>query len=473
MFSVDQVGLVVDKMDDHVYNERLRYQDIYTAIEDYIVESNTVKSDKYDKRIIIGGSMGVNLLLKRERTFRDFQYILYTEDSLKHANSLANKIAEVIPLDAVFGGLQNSSKDNWVIKMKSSIPDIKYDIYVDNRPLVTIYTLKSDPVKAYNMIEPVTVSSFDGKRQLDVLSPEMNLLDVYRILYSPSSVASWEESLIDEKHLFELLQKRLQILGGSETITVAERTKIENALLEHFVCDNKNVVLIGEHAFKVMQVPAFKDIQTSSNVINVITDLSEEESFAAIKSIIQKAAGREIPVTKNTRSSNVMQDFRLLRTTIKIGADNDQKEVMYMYNSASFDLIPFNTVKSTKPQPFKTIQVANPFVLMRFLLIDLWMIRWVREMKKVNEFFAKKRIHNILSLIIKLRSTMADSSGAIKDEFFSHDDSALNVFQRHRYIGNYINEMVSIRMKQLHMDKRYGDYYPQQFFLKTKSYRVL
>jgi len=463
MFSVDQVGLIVDKMDEHVYNERLRYQNIYTTIEDYIVKANVENNNKRDTRIIIGGSMGVNLLLGRERTFRDFQYVLYTEDSLKHSNSLANEIAKSL------------TSSEWVIKMKSSIPDVKYDIYVDNRPLIAIYTLRSDPVKAYSMIEPVSVKSFDGNRQLIVLSPEMNLLDVYRILYSPSSVGSWEENLIDEKHLFELLQKRLPILGGADEISTADRTKVENALLEHFVCDNKNVVLTGEHAFKVIsgQIKEFKDMQTSSNVINIITDLSEEESFTTIKSIIHKALGREIPVTKNTRSSNVMQDFRLLRTTIKIGADTDQKEVMYIYNSASFDLIPFNNVVNSGNAQKKTIQVANAFVLMRFLLIDLWMIRWVREMKKVNEFFAKKRIHNILTLILKLRSVMADTSGAIKDEFFANDNLPLNVFQRHRYIGSYVNEMVSIRMKQLHMDKRYGDYYPQQHFLKNNTYRTL
>jgi len=463
MFAIDQYELVAKKMEKHVYEERLQYNDIYNTIEDYIVKANSTQSLKRDTRIIIGGSMGVNLLLERERTFRDFQYVLYTENSLVHANSLTNEIAKIIA----------SLDKKWVVKMKSSIPDIKYEIYVDNRPMVTMYTLKSDPVKTYDLIEPVTVKSFDGKKQLIVLSPEMYLLDVYRTLYLPSDVGSWEDTLVDEQHLFELLQKRLSILGGANDLA-ADRSKIENALLEHYVCDNNKVVLVGEHAFKVLAnvgaLPTLKNMQMSSNVIYVLSAMSEEESFNKIKDIVRKATGRDIPVTKHTKSSNVMQDFRLQRTTIKIGADNDQKEIMYIYNSPSFDLIPFNTVKNNS----HTIQVGNPFVLMRFLLIDLWVIRWVREMKKVNEFFAKKRISNILHLIVTLRTAIncEPCVNKIKDEFFASDDKPLNVFQRDRYIGVYVDEGISMRQQMMHQDRRYVDYFPASFFFKNKSYRV-
>jgi hypothetical protein len=149
---------------------------------------------------------------------------------------------------------------------------------------------------------------------------------------------------------------------------------------------------------------------------------------------------------------------------------------MYFYNSALFDLIPFNTLKQTNGG--KLIQVANPFVLMRFLLIDLWMIRWVHEMGRINEFFAKKRTHNILSLILSLRHAMTGLKKeakdlAIADELFANDDAPLNVFQRKRYMGIYVDEMVTIRMKQQHLDKRFVDYYPQGYFAKNKKYRTL
>ncbi len=398
--------------------------------------------------MIIGGPMGVHMLLQRQRTYDDFQYILYTENSLIHANNLTNEIAKFIG-------------ETPIIKLRTPIPDVKYEIHVDSRPLVIIFTLRSD-VKTYDLIEPVKVKSFDGKRELLVLSPEIHLLDIYRTLYSPADVGSWEEALVYEKSLYELLQKRLSILGGADDeIRPEERTKIEEALLREFVSNNKQLILLGEHAIKIIS-----KTQTTSNVIYVISSADEEADFARIKSIIHKTLGREIPVTKNSRSSNVMQDFRLTRTTIKVGSDGQKKEVMYIYNSASFDLVPYNVVNG-KTQ----IQIANPFVLMRFLLIDLWMIRWVREMGKVNEFFAKKRIHKILSLIVNLRKTMSDNSNNIKDELFK-GDGMLSVFQKDQYIGTHIDESITVRLNQLASEKRYVDYYPQGYYFTHKSYRV-
>lgn len=479
MFTVDQVGLIADKMETHMYQERLRYNVVYDLTEQYISEHRIDnKSGKSkDTRIIVGGPMGVNLLLERERTHRDFQYILYTENSLIHANDLTNKIAECITKLP-----EDSDIKHIVVKLKSSIPDIKYEIYVDNRPMIAFYTLRSDPVKAYNLLEPVEVNSFDKKRKLLALSPETHLLDVYRVLSSPSDVGSWEESLKDEEHLFELLKGRLSVLGGvdgGEEITQNERTRVENALLEHYIMGNEGVILLGEHAFKLIAASdskySFGNIQMSSNVLNIISNQTGDDLLNSIKKVVQKAMGREIPVTAQTRSTNVMQDFRLTRTTIKMGGENEQKEIMYVYNSAFFDLVPFNTLKQNNGG--KLIQIANPFVLMRFLLIDLWMIRWVREMGKINEFFAKKRTHTILSLILNLRQAMTGSSTskslAIADELFDNIDAALNVFQRSRYLGIYVDEMVAIRMKQQHMDKRFADYYPQGYFAKNKQYRTI
>lgn len=485
MFAVDQVGLIMNKMETRIYNERLRYNNIYNLIEEYI--SKHAKSsdiNNRDSRIIIGGSMGVNLLIGRERTYRDFQYILYTESSLIHANDLTNSIAACIATLA--NDLKYNDIKHIIVKLKSSIPDIKYDIYVDNRPMITIYTLKSDPVKTYNLLEPVEVKSFDGKRKLLVLSPETHLLDIYKTLSSPAEVGLWEESLIDEEHLFKLLKGRLEILGASEgesEITKIERTKVENALLEHFIIGNSNVILLGEHAFKFIAALdskyAFGNIQMTSNVINILSSLTLEECLITIKKIVKKTLGRDIPVIAQSRSTNIMQDFRLIRTTIKMGADNEQKEIMYIYNSAFFDLIPYNTLKKAvvgAENGSGIIQIANPFVLMRFLLIDLWMIRWVREMGKINDFFAKKRTYNILSLILGLRHAMIDHNKnnlAISDDLYANEDTPLNVFQRKRYLGIYVDEMITIRMKQQHLDKRFADYYPQEYYSKNKQYRKI
>ncbi len=455
MFSVDQVGRIWDKFEDKIFNERLRYESVYEKIEDYIVDANklNVNKDRNDPRIIIGGAMGMNLLLSRDSTHQEFVYELYTEDSLHHVNSLSNEIA--------------SLNNNWIVRMTSKIPNIHYEIYVDFRLLVKVYTLNSDPVKAYALIQPVQVKSHDGKRELLVLSPEMHLVGIYKTLSLPNEVEIWEEKLDEEFQLFQLLKQRVKTIGGDE-MTKDERTNVENALLAKFVVGNKNIVLLGEHAFKIIYGKHNKQLQTSSPVVLVISALDPEEDYNTIKKIITETLGRNIPVTKLTRSVNVMQDHRILRTTIKVGSETSQKEVMYIYNSAQYDLIPFNTAVSEKNS--EIIQVANPFVLIRFLLIDLWVVRWVKEMGKINEFFADKRVSSIINLIIELRNMMGD--GKIKDELYSKDDNVLNVFQRNRYIGKYVDEVIAMKLNMADQ-KRYADYYPQGYLRKNGEYRKL
>lgn len=456
MFSVDQVGRVWEKCEDKIFEERLRYESVYEKIEDYIVSANrlTVSKDRNDPRIIIGGAMGLNLLLKRDSTHQEFVYELYTEDSLHHANSLSNEIASLV-------------KDSWIVRMVSKIPNIQYEIWVDFRLMVKVFTLKSDPVKAYELIQPVQVKSHDEKRDLLVLSPEMHLIEIYKTLSLPNEVGLWEEKLDEELQLFQLLKQRVKTIGGDE-MTKDERTNVENALLAKFVVGNKNIVLLGEHAFKIIYGKHNKQLQTSSPVILVISTADPEEDYNTIKKIITETLGRNIPVTKLTRSVNVMQDHRILRTTIKVGSETNQKEVMYIYNSAQYDLIPFNTAVSEKNS--EIIQVANPFVLIRFLLIDLWVVRWVKEMGKINEFFADKRVSNIISLIIELRNMMGD--GKIKDEFYAKNDELLNVFQRNRYIGKYVDETIAMKLSMTDQ-KRYADYYPQGYLRKNGEYRKL
>jgi len=107
------------------------------------------------------------------------------------------------------------------------------------------------------------------------------------------------------------------------------------------------------------------------------------------------------------------------------------------------------------------------------MLIDLWVIRRIREMKKINELFAKKRISNILQLITGLRESMGDKSqnNSIADKYFAREDEPLNVFQRNRYIGVYINEIISLKRILSTATKKFYTYDPQDYFEKNNSYR--
>lgn len=465
MYSFDYLDQIRDSIENKIYVERLQYVKIYEIIEEYISKTSENKKNA----VMIGGTMGVNLLLQKERTYNDFSYELYTENAFVHANNLINKIAE--------------SNNDYIVFLKTAIPNMKYQIFVDMRIIATFYKLSEG---GYDLILPVSVKTFDQKLEVLVVSPEIQLIDIYRTLYSPNRADDWENNLYDESKLFNHLKQRIndKITSGSEiSITLEERKLLELQLLKQFVSNNENVVLIGEHALKIII-----NTETTIPVVQIISQNDIETDFSEIEKIIKKTFKRNIPVTKFTRDLHIMQDFRIRRTTIKIGDTDNQKDIVYLYNAAQYDLIPYNLVQNGSDK----IRLGNPFVLLRFLLIDFWMVRWVKRIGGIDESFAMQRLDSILNKILKLRIQMQSHETTVKNNgkkiektininpksFDSYENSQrapFRIFQSlsEDYVGFYDDENISQKLMIKDLTKKYHDYYPDEYKKKFGNYRNL
>lgn len=462
MFSYDQVAAISESAKHCIIRERQVYADIYNLIEGYV--GNTVKLDK-KIRLMIGGTMGVNLLLGKERDLDDYVYDLYGEDPFLHANDLTNLIDQ---------HLLKKKDDTKIVFMKTIIPYRTYKIFVDNRPLISII---ATPPNSYDLIQPLLVKTFDQKNSVLVLSPEIHLIDLYRALYSPAMAGEWETALKDENKLFQHLKRNIkERIGGDkdapkpDEATIEERQQIAAMLLKSFITDNAEVVLIGEHALHMLTQSKIR------TMVLQILSTDPDRDFEIVKSLIIKFLGRNIPVVKMTRDLYIMQDYRIRRTTIKIGAGEEQKEIMYLYNSPQYDLIPFNTAIDAQNSK-RFIQVGNPFVILRFLLIDFWMVRWVESIKGINEEFAKARLNSILTKILELRSKLsrldeASHTTTLKDEFLN-ESSLFRVFPDtiEDYVGEYENENIAIKNKTKDMAKKYYDYFPREYYTRNEKWR--
>ena len=79
------------------------------------------------------------------------------------------------------------------------------------------------------------------------------------------------------------------------------------------------------------------------------------------------------------QSLKITNDDRILRNTIYItntNASKSEKAIIDIFNSASYELIPYNKLSvysGSKKQSI--VNIGNPYVIMRFLLIDYWTIR--------------------------------------------------------------------------------------------------
>jgi len=463
MYSFDYLERIWNLIDHKIYLERLQYIDYCEQIEEYLAEY----IDKQNA-IIIGDTMGINLLLRKSRSIDDFYYVLYSENALMHANNLTNKLENI--------NLLNKFSHN--IFLKTSIPYTKYQIYINTRMFITFIRL---PDNTYDLIVPELVKTFNKRHDVLVLSPEVQLVDIYRYLYSPHLSEMWEDILDDENKLFVHLQNRINTnkLGASEIITLEDRKIVENQILQLFVQNNKNIILIGDHAFKIAI-----NIEIKTTVIQVISQNNFDDDFLEVEKIIKNSMKRQIPVTKIIRDLHIMQDFRLYRMTIKIGdTDTGQKEIMYIYNSAQYDLIPFNTIQPD----INFIQVGNPFVLLRFLLIDYWIVRWIKLFNGIDESFAQQRLGSILNNLILLRTKIqSNETVSIKrksininvkyfDSYTDLNSLPFRIFQSlsENYIGVYDDENISQKLMIKDITKKFYDYYPADYLKKNNKYREI
>jgi hypothetical protein len=474
MFSINQVAPIQDDIARTIMEERMRYAHVYEETEKYLAAHAHTK----DNVVMLGGRIGVQLILGRERstdTFM-FHYELYAENPFKHANDLTNDISKVLSPKGVW---KEGEFMIWLKTFESasgaSGGTAKYGIYVDNRPLVTIIGV---PRGTVNIVRPNMVKSFDKKKEFAVLPAEIQLLDIYRVLYSPGEVDLWEEYLSDENQLFQHLRDREKIIHGAKEasakdLSYTDRKRVVNVIMQKFIANNPKVILLGEHALYILDNEPIK-----THVLHVCTTMDPSDLIAEL----QVLPG--VPELKfSERPLNIMKDHRLNRITIKTSEATGAKEIMYAYNSASYDLLPFNTVKADTSDVSSTfMQLANPFVVLRFLLVEIWMVRRILAQGKIDETFAKQRITAMLQKVLKLRKQMSEGSASdktittISDSYFgaTAEEEGMKIFQMSTddYIGVFVSE-IAHQKRTASSTKKYPDYMPQRHYADTGSYRTL
>jgi hypothetical protein len=435
----------------------MRYAAVYEETEKYLA-----KHAKEDV-VMLGGRIGVQLVLGRPRSTDTymFNYELYTENAFKHANDLTNIVSVRISPH----GSWEDKKGEFIIWLKT-YGSGKYGIYVDNRQIVTIIGV---PHGTVNIVKPELVKSFDRNKEFAVIPAEIQLLDIYRTLYTPGETGLWEEYLSDENQLFHHLRKREKAIRGAASeddgVSHSDRVRITNTIMQKFIVNNPDVILLGEHALFVISEDPIK-----THILQVCTTMDAGEVLAKLKML-----GGMPQLTIKKKQLNIMKDFMLHRAVIKVG----DKELMYIYNSASYELLPFNTVHANGKS---FLRLANPFVILRFLLVEIWMVRWVQAKGKIDETYAKRRIDAMLSRILRLRKQMSEGSQSdraittISDSYFgsTSEEKGMKIFQIESddYIGTFISEII-LQKEAVKEQKKYRDYMPQRYYAETGGYRKL
>lgn len=520
MFAFDQVRAIAPEADRIITEERNDLEPFYATVENYVAKFSQFEASKEaskDAGIFVGGSLGVNMLLGKPRTLSDYVYYLYSQQALRHANQLTNLLAEMIAksygsakdilakADEIYKAVAKDPKQRGQIKnipepkivmMKTALPYQRYIIYVDARVLVQFTSL---PHGSASIVKPTLAESLSTstKNKLFVISPEVQLLDLYRVLYSPAKVGEWREAMRDENNLYQHLKKRLPELknakkGGdtkdndTKDGSGSNHDEYKLHILSQWVTSNPNVVLIGDFAIRMLLS------ENRGSMVQVITQKNPEEDAAKVCQMLEKQFN--IKCSQHTRPLSIMQDFRLQRTTVRA----DEKEVLYIYNCGAYDFIPFNlavTVKgggtkakkehtnssSQKPQA-QFIQVGNPFVLLRFLLVDFWTVRLLNAEGKIDAKYAQLRLDEITRLLLELRSKISELDDkshtmSIGDKFIGQG-GLLRTFpsvgegidSASSYMGVYEDEIQAQKNLLNQGARRFNDYYPDEALIRNGRY---
>lgn len=441
MFKVNQLDHLYSSADAVVAREKTPYYKAYKIIESYVKTHD----------LLIGGQFAINAHLEIT-VEKSVAYQIYGKNPFKHANNLANELAELTKYTF----------------MKTQLAYAEFIIYINDQPVVFIYNI--DVYKGLDLIKLMKPVEINGTKYIPA---EILLIEQYRRLYSPNHASDWEDILGKTIKLTE--QIRTVKKGGDEKNLSKKsdsdlklfKNSITDAIIKEYLCDNDSLVLIGQYATNHILGES-----SSTGQLQIITGNSVEAEYTKVQQLIHKITNSTMPVHYKTHKLKIITDFRISRLIVYIG---ESIPILHIFNSGSFELIPFNTVPAKfdlydkKMDLSKNkIQIANPFVVCRFLLIDFWTMKIICNLGSANENYAKKilqDIHNQINLIIAKLQT---------DEWSKliNSGDVMGIFQLDDYIGIYENES-SAKKVQSKESRYHAPYQPYKQKLQTGEYRKI
>lgn len=465
------------------------------AAKHYIInkpESYTAQLDKtiyeYIKNNIVFISKSKKLIGNEEvdeelEPFEVFE--LYCENPYKHAIMLTNKIHENV--------------GKWV-RMETKITHTEFIIQYAFRDIAKIYSLTGivgkKNINTEQYINPILIE------KIRYLPPEIELIDIYHRLYLPNNAEEWIPLLELETKLYQMVKNRTiqNILsaekeggegkGGSaacNTTTCKQHRRIDIALIrtvifQHFI--KSNFILIGGWAKAAIiynKLIKEDNLSISTNIFNVheklqiISSADIKTDIAALSAFLKRYTDFEI--SYHEHNMYIPKDFRIRRFTVRIHYPTTsgikEKPLMDIFNAASYELIPYKQInipeisinththapqnKTKHTSNFNSFKIGNIYVLLRFAMIDLLIIKMIAHRGKITAVAAAQHLENIMNIISDIKQNKYEW---IKTAFTTE------------YYGIDINYAIYKKLEDLKKENMHRPYIPE-LALKQKTYKII
>lgn len=403
-------------------NDRMLYLPFFSAAEKFCSENN----------VLFGGRVGIDLLIGESITKDSFLWELYCDDTFNTAKLLANALSNV----------NSPHIPTKTVALQTNIRHKEFTIFINSRMLFKIYSLdKYRGINLSQLMGPATRDSYFTKIPIKCISEEMQLIEIYRTLYNPAKMSLWTKYIAAEDIIYNTIKDFVaekavkEISGGDCKIN---KHHLESDIIKKIITGSNNI-LIGDHAL------ASLGIENNPSRIQIITEEPIEKISNAVESLI-KASAPSAKVTFIRYSLNIPSDFQIVKYTLYINTGKEQMPIADIFNSAEFELIPWWEGSGK----YQKIKIGNPWVLLRFQFIDIWILRLILNLGTDNPEFIKTKIRSIVNRASEIRKIVKD--------YLSTDPA--KIFQLDNYVGNYIDENIAKKKLIKELGERFQTYYP-------------
>jgi len=426
ILKVGFINKIQLKAYEEIKKDRDRYKKLWDKIDDYCITNELIVSDVAK---IVGKSDTIKAIY-------DKQYKIYTANPFRHANNIANLLHQLVKGDPM----------QFTVKLKTVKEQEEFLIEYDTRAIVTIYLLqKHRSVELNAIITPIKID------KILYMPAEIELIDVYHKLYDPFFQPDYETYRDFEDLLFTQVLKRREsgIIGGGLRHDCREKKKellegIKISLVKDWLPTQKKTVLIGPWAYD--WINNSKELCANIEKIQLISEMDHNDLLTKLLQYVNQIT--KATITVREQELHIPKDFLINRYTyymqIKTEKGITEKPFLDLFNCAQFEVIPYY-IKDD-------ICIGVKWVMLRFLFIDLWIVRLIKKLGLLTEDILTKKIKYIWQLVDKFRG----------------DFDADTI----EYIGTYYDYNISKKISNI-QGKMFLPYFPEMYIREHNTYRII
>jgi hypothetical protein len=404
---------------------------------------------------------------------------IFCENIFRYAAKLMNLLAET--LESSEASLSTEKKANpllinnsarW-LSMKTVVAHEEINIFFDGRPIVIFRAInKYKSIDIFKMLLPVrSKTGLFTSSELLLIPPELELMDIYHKLYSPDKADDWEDLLKMEYHLYDsLVSRKKVIIGGKDDCSrniVTNIETIKKLLVLDFIRDQP-AVLIGEWALKLMDYgETGKPFTDAYEKVALIVDSPIAEFNELLENFLKTITTYK--PTHREEKLHILSDARLKKYTFyisgvcSVSGQKFERPFLDVYNSGTYELIPYRLSKEFMSKKGgageypSDIKIGSTYVLLRFLLLDVWILRVIKNLGLITPAILEAKITRLFDIMSTIKNERKLNNLISKS--FAHDN----------YIGEF--QSLVIYQKNKLSEAKFPPYAPYYYKIANGSYK--